>query len=68
MLILLTGVIFHWTGILMRPKLWRWRIGETFQTLSRFRKVLGQHGLSVASAQSEPEFIVYAVKSRKAMP
>jgi ubiquinone/menaquinone biosynthesis C-methylase UbiE len=62
-LILLTGVIFHWTGLLVRPRLGRWRIGETFQTLSRIQKLLGQHGLSVSGTQSRPEFVVYAVKS-----
>jgi ubiquinone/menaquinone biosynthesis C-methylase UbiE len=66
MLILLTGVIFHFTGVLFRPRLGRWRIGETFQTLSRMRTLLRRHELSIYKIQLQPEFIVYAVKSGNA--
>jgi SAM-dependent methyltransferase len=62
-LILITGVIFHMTGTLLRPRLGRWRIGETFQTVSRMRKLLGQHGLSIYRIQLQPEFILYVVKA-----
>jgi SAM-dependent methyltransferase len=61
-LILLVGVIFHVTGVLFRPRLGRWRIGETFQTLSRMRILLRRHELSIYKAQSQPEFILYALK------
>ncbi|HYU01312.1 MAG TPA: methyltransferase domain-containing protein [Gemmatimonadales bacterium] len=62
MLILLTGVIFHFTGVLFRPSVGRWRIGETFQTLSRMRALLRRHELSIYRIQSHPEFLVYAMK------
>ncbi len=63
LLILMTGVICHFTGVLFRPRLGRWRIGETFQALSPTRTLLRQHGLSIYQVQSDPEVVVYAVKS-----
>jgi len=56
-------VIFHFTEVLFRPRLGRFRIGEPFQTLSRMRTLLPQHGLSIYQVQSDPEVVVYAVKS-----
>ncbi|HYS21697.1 MAG TPA: methyltransferase domain-containing protein [Gemmatimonadales bacterium] len=64
MMILITGVIFHFTGVLFRPKVGRWRIGETFQTVARMRTLLHHHGLSVYRVQADPEVIIYATKAR----
>jgi SAM-dependent methyltransferase len=63
-LTLLVGGLFHLTGVLLHPRLGRWRIGETFQTVSRMRKLFTQHGLCIYRVQSQPEFILYVVKSR----
>lgn len=61
-LILLLGFVFHVSGWLLRPHFGRLRIGETFQTLSRMRRLLRQYGLVIYKVQLQPEFLVYAIK------
>jgi len=62
LMILAFGVIFHFTGLLFRPRFGHWRISETFQTLSRTTKLLRQGGFSIYKVQLRPEFLVYAAK------
>jgi len=62
LLALLSGLVFHFTGVQWRPRVGRRRFSQSFQTVSRMRRLLDEHGLKMYHVELKPEFLTYARK------
>lgn len=58
----LLGIWFNLTGNLIRPKYKGHRIGQTFQTVFRMRRLLASHGMKIKSVSHKVEFLIYVIK------
>jgi ubiquinone/menaquinone biosynthesis C-methylase UbiE len=63
MSVIASSLFFNLTGKLLSPRLGRWRITESFQTVGRMRKLLASHGLRIDRVVKNPEFLMYATKT-----
>jgi SAM-dependent methyltransferase len=56
------GIWFNLTGQQLRVRLGERRLGQTFQTVARMRRVLAKRRLRLYRVKGDPEFLVYFEK------